>query len=62
LPGHAFGEHLQCLLAYDRLESVQTVTGDNLARWEITMFEAMEAARRNLDELTMRHAVLGDNH
>src|SRR4029079_16247067 len=50
LPGQAFGEHLQCLLAYDWPESVQTVSADNLARWGVTVFEAMEVARRNIVE------------
>ncbi len=61
LPGQAIGEHLQCLLAYDWPESVQTVSADDLAGWGVTVFEAMEAARRNLDELTTRYARLGLN-
>lgn len=48
VPRQIVGEHLAVALVYDRPESMQTITQDDLARWGVTFYEALEAAQRNL--------------
>lgn len=61
LPCEPIGEHLLACLAYDWPESVQSVTSENLAAWDVTTYEAMEVARRNLDEATSMYTSIGDH-
>ncbi len=55
------GEHLLTFLAYDWPDSVQSITAENLTDWGITFYEAMEVARRNLEEATLGYARIGEN-
>jgi hypothetical protein len=61
LPSQPLGEHLVAMLVYDWPESVQSVTNQNLAAWGVSVYEAMEAARHNLEEATSMYAKVGDN-
>lgn len=61
LPHSPIGEHLLACLAYDWPESVQSITAANLAGWDVTIYEAMEVARRNLDEATTMYGRIGDH-
>ncbi len=54
------GEHLLAFLAYDWPESVQSLSSDALSRWGVTLYEAMEAARQNLEESTSAYARIGE--
>ena len=60
LPAEPVGEHLVATLAYDWPEAVQSLAADNLERWGVTYYEAMEDARRNLHESTLGYAAIGD--
>jgi hypothetical protein len=61
MPSESIGEHLLACLAYDWPESVQSITSDNLDAWGTTVYEAMEVARRNLEEATSMYSKIGDN-
>jgi hypothetical protein len=61
MPSEPIGEHLLACLAYDWPESVQSITSDNLDTWGSTVYEAMEVARRNLEEATSMYSKIGDN-
>ena len=56
------GDHLLLFLAYDWPESTQSLSQTNLDAWGVTFYEAMEAARRNLEETTKGYASIGDNN
>jgi hypothetical protein len=60
LPGEPIGEHLMALLAYDWPEAVQSVAAERLTGWGVTLYEAMEVARQNLDEATSMYSSIGD--
>ncbi len=61
MPSEPIGEHLVACLAYDWPESVQSVTSDNLEAWGVTVYEAMEVARRNLEEATSMYSKIGES-
>lgn len=61
LPSLPVGEHLLNLLVYDWPESVQSVNQETLDTWGVGLYEAMEVARRNLDEATPMYAKIGEN-
>ncbi len=61
MPSEPIGEHLLACLAYDWPESVQSVASENLADWGVTVYEAMEVARRNLEEATPTYSRI-DEH
>ena len=61
LPLEPIGEHLFASLVYDWPQSVQTINTDNLEGWDISLYEAMEAARQNLAESTLGYAQIGEN-
>ncbi|MBW3595847.1 MAG: DUF1444 family protein, partial [Planctomycetes bacterium] len=71
IPYQPIGDHLAASLVYDLPESMRTISQDSLDDWGITYYEAMEAARRNLEEAEFRFAgidervyasVTGDNY
>jgi hypothetical protein len=59
-PYEAIGDHLFATLAYDWPEAVQTIDDDNLTEWGVSFYEAMEVARRNLEEATVSYGRIGD--
>lgn len=61
IPSEPIGEHLLACLAYDWPESVQSITTENLEGWGVTIYEAMEVARRNLEEATPTYSRIGEN-
>jgi hypothetical protein len=61
LPSQPVGEHLLAMLVYDWPESVQSVTDKKLEDWGVSLYEAMEVARRNLEEVTTSYAKIGEN-
>lgn len=61
LPCESIGEHLLATVVYDWPEAVQTINSADLDRWGITVYEAMEVARRNLAEAEFGYARIGEN-
>ncbi len=61
LPCQPIGEHLLACLCYDWPESVRSINQDNLEKWGVTVFEALEAAKENLEESTLATSKIGDH-
>ncbi len=61
LPCQPIGEHVLACLAYDWPESVQSINQENLEQWGVTVYEALEAAKENLESSTLTMAKIGDN-
>jgi hypothetical protein len=59
-PWEGIGEHLVATLAYDWPQSVQVINDDDVAKWGVSFYEAMEVARENLQESTVAYAKIGD--
>ena len=59
LPCQPIGEHLLACLAYDWPESVQSINQENLEQWGVTVYEALEAAKENLEQSTLSVANIG---
>ncbi len=51
VPYDPIGDHLAAALVYDLPESIAFVNQDQLERWEISFYEAMETAKQNLLEV-----------
>lgn len=60
IPYEAIGDHLAASLVYDLPESMRTISQDSLDDWGVTYYEAMEVARRNLEEMEFRFAGLDE--
>jgi uncharacterized protein YtpQ (UPF0354 family) len=60
IPYEPVGDYLAASLVFDLPESMRTISQDSLEDWGVTFYEAMEAARRNLEELEFRFAGLGE--
>lgn len=54
------GSHLLASLVYDWPDCVQSVSPDNLERWDVTLYQALEDARSNLDTATEGYAQIGE--
>ena len=61
LPCQPIGEHVLACLGYDWPESVQSINQENLEQWGVSVYEALEAAKQNLDESTLSVAKIGDH-
>ena len=61
LPCQPIGEHLLACLCYDWPESVQSINQENLETWGVTIYEALEAAKENLEESTLATSKIGDH-
>jgi hypothetical protein len=60
IPYQPIGDHLAASLVFDLPEAMRTISQDSLEEWGVSYYEAMEVARRNLEELEFRFAGLGD--
>lgn len=61
-PGIEVSEHLTASLVYDLPNSMRFVVQDDLDQWGVTLYEAMEVARQNLEEESPSQiAALGDS-
>ena len=60
LPLYPLGEHLLTTVVYDQPASMRTLSEDDFEKWNTSYYEAMEAARANLDESTIAWAKIGD--
>jgi len=55
------GGHLVMCLAYDWPEAVQSVSPDWLETWGVTIYQAFEDAKANLEQATEGYAAFGTN-
>jgi hypothetical protein len=71
LPLYPVGEHLMATVVYDLPVSMRTLSQNDFDRWNTSYYQAMEAARMNLEESTFawgrigegfHSAVSGDNY
>jgi uncharacterized protein YtpQ (UPF0354 family) len=60
IPYEPVGDHLAASLVYDLPEAMRTISQDSLEDWGVSYYEAMEVARRNLEELEFKFAGLAD--
>jgi hypothetical protein len=61
LPCNPVGEHLLEFLAYGRPNSLRWITAEELNAWGVNFYEAIDAARRNIDDLTTTYSRSGEN-
>ena len=50
-PQQLIGDHLSLSLVYDLPQAMRSIIQDDLDKWGVTFYEAVEAARRNLDQM-----------
>ena len=60
-PIEPLGDHLVVALAYDLPEAVRSISQEDLDRWGVSHYEAMEVARRNLEAAEFTFASIGDH-
>lgn len=60
LPLVPIGEHLLLGLVFDLPASMRSIIADNLRDWDVSLYEAIEAAKHNLMEPGFPLALLGD--
>jgi len=58
-PYTVVAEHLAATVVYDLPDSMMTVNDETLAKWGVTFYEAMEVARKNLEEKPIQLAQIG---
>lgn len=51
VPQQIIGDHLSLSLVYDLPQAMRSIGQDDLDRWNVTFYEAVEAARRNLEQV-----------
>ncbi|MCE9556350.1 MAG: hypothetical protein K8T91_23625 [Planctomycetes bacterium] len=60
LPLQSVGEHLYATVVYDFPNSVRSVSSEEVSKWGVTPYEAMEVAKQNLAEDNFAFANIGD--
>lgn len=61
VPRYLVGNHLSLGLVYDLPHSMRSISGDDLKGWDVSWYEAMEAARESLSEAEFAIAKIGDH-
>jgi hypothetical protein len=51
VPQQFVGDHLSLSLVYDLPQAMRSIIQEDLDRWGVTLYEAVEAARRNLEQM-----------
>ena len=51
VPQQVIGEHLALSLVYDLPSAMRTISQSDLESWEVSFYEAVEAARHNLEQM-----------
>jgi hypothetical protein len=51
VPQQIIGDHLALSLVYDLPQAMRSIIPDDLERWGVSFYEAVEAARRNLEQM-----------
>lgn len=60
VPSQDLSEHLEISLVYDLPEAMKSISQEDLDNWGVTFYEALEAARENLEEREFQFAKIGD--
>jgi hypothetical protein len=60
IPEYEIGSHLIASLAYDFPQQIMSVSREQLEKWGITYYEALEIARENLEQEKCAFAQIGD--
>ena len=61
VPRYLVGNHLSLGLVYDLPHSMRSISGDDLKGWDVSWYEAMEAAKSALSEMEFAVARIGDH-
>src|SRR5262245_21180566 len=51
VPQKYIGDHLSLSLVYDLPQAMRSIIEDDLSRWGVTFYEAVEAAQQNLEQM-----------
>jgi hypothetical protein len=51
IPQQLLGDHLCVSLVYDLPTAMRSISQDDLDHWQVTFYEALEASRRNLEQM-----------
>ncbi len=51
VPQQLLGDHLSLSLVYDLPQAMRSIIQDDLDKWEVSFYEAVEAARHNLEQM-----------
>lgn len=54
------GEHLYMTVVYDLPHSIRSLSSEDLEKWDVTIYEAMEVAKENLSQVEGAWAKAGD--
>jgi len=61
VPRYLIGNNLSLGLVYDLPHSMRSISGDDLKGWDVSWYEAMEAAKEALTEMEFAVAKIGDH-
>ena len=61
VPRYLIGNNLSLGLAYDLPHSMRSISGEDLKGWDVSWYEAMEAAKEALSETEFAVAKIGDH-
>ena len=61
VPRYLVGNHLSLGLVYDLPHSMRSISSDDLKEWDVSWYEAMEAAKESLSETEFSIAKIGDH-
>jgi hypothetical protein len=61
VPRYLIGNNLSLGLVYDLPHSMRSISGDDLKGWDVSWYEAMEAAKEALSEVEFAVAKIGDH-
>jgi hypothetical protein len=61
VPRYLIGNNLSLGLVYDLPHSMRSISGDDLKGWDVSWYEAMEAAKEALSEVDFAVAKIGDH-
>ncbi len=61
VPRYLIGNNLSLGLVYDLPHSMRSISGDDLKGWDVSWYEAMEAAKAALSEVEFAVAKIGDH-
>jgi hypothetical protein len=51
VPQQSIGDHLALSLVYDLPQAMRSIIQDDLDKWEVSFYEAIESARHNLEQM-----------
>ncbi|MEX1026486.1 MAG: DUF1444 family protein [Candidatus Paceibacterota bacterium] len=61
VPLYPVGSHLCSSLVFDTEDAMRSVSNEDLEKWSVTFYEAMEVARQNLEGSRVAFAQIGDH-